>query len=731
MGLVISPAGRGIKRGRFLRLILVILLTGCATPTPSPTTTPEGTETVLPPTETATPTATITPTRTPTATVTLTPTITPTLEPVLAGTPIPLGSEPIVEANIQQMRLLAEWGRGRIQGLAWSQDGATIAVATPLGIFRYRGVPQTGTFPAVPETISPGGVPGRLAFSPDGRYLAAAMTGYGTGADLALPAQFIRVWDLTEPSLRHAYDLMTGAMPVAMTFSAPNQLVLLARVDGGAQMQTWPLDPSTTTILYGEPEQRINLTGGETAVEAAFSDDFTLAATRGESGPVRVWRLSDGVNLATTSESGENAGPLAFSPDGNLLAVGYPDRRPDFTNKNFVRIWNISAAPEPPKLEHTLISQTRPEGADQTLLSLAWSPDGALVASGYADGSLHVWQPHTGPAFRVIQGGVLPALLAWSSDSTRIAAGGLEVWQIAGPGGGNQLLSSDTDYLPGVFDMEFTPNSEELALAALGRIDIRSASNGTIRQVIAGIDGPVNDIDFNPTGELLAAACQDGTTRLYLASNGRYLAQLGEPTFPQLTIDFSPNGWWLATGGEDMKIRVFRVDDGALLHTVVEPYASYGLAFGPNNDQLASLTTSGVHLRLVRGTRRTLDTTLQDIAGGVGLADMAYSPGAEFLAAVGNGVVRVVDPRTREEIYSLHDPSGAQPWAAVFSADNAFLATGWSDGSLRIYWAADGTLLRQIQAHPEPVRRLAFTQDSRLLASLGTEGTIRLWGVGQ
>lgn len=735
MGMVSKVAGcrtaRGWMQKGVLLLGLLFLLAGCGSPTASPTI--DATVTATPaPTETALPTSTVTPTRTPTATITPTPTITPTIAPALAGTPITLGSEPIMETNLQQVRLLAQWGRGRVQGLAWSPDGSTIAVSTPLGIYLYRGVPQTGTFSAAaPDTLEPGGTPGKLAFSPDGRFLAADMTAYGTGADMALPPHFVRVWDLTAELPRHAYDLRTGALAAAMAFSTPSELVLLGRVNEGAQLQTWPLDPSTTTITYAEPARRADLIGGETSVEGAFSSDFSMAATRGESGPVRVWRLSDGVNLATTPESGESAGPLAFSPDGLRLAVGYPDQRADFMNTNVVRIWVLRPAPEVPTLDTTLISQTRPDGESQTMLSLSWSPDGSMVAAGYEDGSLHVWQPDRFSfAYRVIAGGVQPGFIAWSHDSARLAAGGLEVWQVAGLGESSQLLARDNDYLPGVFDMEFNPNGAGLAVAALGRIDVRSTSDGMVRQSITGMDGPVNDIDFNPSGELLAAACQDGTTRLYLVSNGRYLDQLGEPTYSQRGIDFSPNGWWLATGGEDMKIRVFRVDDGVLMHTIEEPFASYRLSFSPNNDQIASLTTSGVHLRRVRGTTRTLDTELEDIAGGIGIADMAYSPGAEFLALVGNGVVRVISPVTLENVYSLHDPSGAQPWAATFSPDNAFLVTGWSDGTLRIYWAADGTLLRQFQAHTEPVRRLAFTRDNRLLASLGSEGTIRLWGIG-
>jgi WD40 repeat protein len=110
---------------------------------------------------------------------------------------------------------------------------------------------------------------------------------------------------------------------------------------------------------------------------------------------------------------------------------------------------------------------------------------------------------------------------------------------------------------------------------------------------------------------------------------------------------------------------------------------------------------------------------------------MAYSPGSEYLAVTGGGVVRVVDPIFRNDIYTIYEPSGAQPWAVAFSPDNAFLAVGWSDGQIRFYWAQDGTLMHAWTAHPEAVQRLAFTRDGRLLASLGAEGAIRIWGIGQ
>jgi WD40 repeat protein len=91
----------------------------------------------------------------------------------------------------------------------------------------------------------------------------------------------------------------------------------------------------------------------------------------------------------------------------------------------------------------------------------------------------------------------------------------------------------------------------------------------------------------------------------------------------------------------------------------------------------------------------------------------------------------VVSPTNGDVAYTLYEPNGALPWAVAFSPDNAFLAVGWSDGMIRFYWAQDGTLMKTWQAHPESVLRLAFSRDSHLLASLGSEGTIRIWGTGE
>ncbi len=716
-----------IARRVALLWLVVGLLTACAAPTPTaaptaglPTLLPTWTMTSSP---TATATRTITPTPTVTPTFTATPTATATLEPVGSGTLLPPVSTPIIELSMRDVRLLAQWGRGRVDGLAWSPAGGWIAVTTPLGIYLYNAA----TFSA-PRHLQTGGAASRPVFSSDGRYLAVNVFPAGIGYDMAVPVHVVEVWNVGIAEPVQLARLETGGLALAMAFRE-GELLVLVRQDGGAQFQRW-------NLTSGQREQAINLTGGESAVEAVLSGDLSLAATRGVSGPVRIWRLADGINLATTNEPGEQAGPLAFSPDGRYLAVGYPDNRRDFYNTNLVKIWYVPNGIGPlSQMAYALSAPSTGEGEKETLISLAWSPDGAYIAAGYEDQRVVVWRSVPSVPFRELRGATLPRFLAWApandleNPNPRLAAGGLEVWRIGAAGGIPDRLAYVDDFLPGLYDMQFSPDGATLALASYGKIDFRSTANGDSRLVITGMDGPVNGLAFNPSGELLAAACQDGTTRLYLASDGTYLTPIGKPTYPILAVDFSADGRWLASSNENMLIQIYRVKDGVLMYGLNEPYVGYELRFSPNSNQVASLTTSGVRLREMDATEEDIEIGLESWIGGVGLTDLAYSPGQEYLALVGNDVVRVVDLEIREIAYTIYEPGGALPWAVAFSPDNAFLAVGWSDGVIRLYWAQDGRLMHSWAAHPASISRMAFTRDGRLLASLGTEGTLRLWGV--
>ena len=704
--------------GRRLVLLAVVftvtaVLSACGGPTTTPTPTPWISNTpVL--RVTATLTATPLPTFTPTPSATPTLTSTATLPPVTVGTPGPAQREALVESNLSRLRELARWGRGRVDALAWSPDGSRLAVATPLGVYLYDALTLD-----LLRYFDTHGAAARLAWSLDGDLLAVAAGGPQRQAQ---SAGGVQLWSQASGAITHT--LPTAGLVLDLAFTADgDSLSVITRLEQGqqrgAQAEFW--EPASATL-----HRTLKLVGGETSAAADLSADGRLLATRGAGGPVRLWRLSDGANLATVPTSGDTAGALAFSPDGRLLAIAYPDNRYNFLNENNVRVWQVDQPDNVPLLGYQLRdSSIGVEGAGQAILSLAWSPDGRYLAAGFGDRITRVWRAEPGDAWRRLIAITLPISIAWSPDGAQLAAGGLETFRLTDA----VKTGYSDDFIPGLFDLDLSPDGTVIALAEYSQIELRSLVDGTPLQVIGGMDGEVNQLDYSPDGALLVAACSDGTTRLFRSKDGRYLAALGEPTSPMLAVDFSQNGRWIAAAGEDMRVRVFRVNDGRLMLELKEPYVSYELAFGPNVDQLASLTTNGVVLRAFGGEIQRVGASLQGTVGGVSLHDLVYSPGSEFLALVGNDVIRVVNPATRQDVYSLWGQNGALPWSVAFSPDNAFLAVGWSDGKVQFYWAADGAPLASFQAHPAGVTRLAFTQDNSLLVTLGAEDTLRLWGV--
>ena len=101
------------------------------------------------------------------------------------------------------------------------------------------------------------------------------------------------------------------------------------------------------------------------SVAAKYENDAPVPA-------VFLWDTTLGVELQTLALS-QQAQCLAFSPSGNLLAVGAGNR---------LEIWDVAAG----------ILLTTLDGHADTITSLAFSPDGKYIASAGMDNQLYLWQ---------------------------------------------------------------------------------------------------------------------------------------------------------------------------------------------------------------------------------------------------------------------------------------------------------------------------------------------------
>ena len=122
---------------------------------------------------------------------------------------------------------------------------------------------------------------------------------------------------------------------------------------------------------------------------------------------MRVWDAATGRARHTLEGHNDWVRSVAWSPDGASLASGSDD--------NTVRVWDAATG----RARHTL------EGHSHWVQSVAWSPDGASLASGSSDNTVRVWDAATGRAVFTLEGHQAPVvILAWSRDSRLIASVG-------------------------------------------------------------------------------------------------------------------------------------------------------------------------------------------------------------------------------------------------------------------------------------------------------------------
>ncbi len=665
-------------------LCLLIILTACAAPptsappSPSPTPSPTHTATITP-----SPTATFTPT--PTATPTPTPT------PVRAGTPFASNPQGILEINLAQVVELARWGYGSSRDIALSPDGTWLAVATRLGVVLYRANPLTfSTLLNIWEPL-------QVAFSADSQRLYVA-------------GQGIEEWDLTtlEPERVFPSEGASRAMEMILSRDGATLALLFADSAGknAAWLERWDLSSGVLVDSLRLPSP------GSAVREAALSPDLNYAALHG-GGLVQVVNARTGEALTLLPASQSPPGKMTFSPDETLLAVAYPDQRDDFQNTNRIEVFTV-----PHGVRQFTYRLSGGEGKDQALISLAYSPAGDFLAAGFANRVVRLWQAAGAPRM-TLQGETEPAQLLFSSDGARLMSSGVDVWEIAS---GERLASSGEHFAP-LNDFVIAPDGSWVALAGFGRVELRQIQDGQLlRTITEGLSGMVRDVDVFPGGQTIVTSSEEGMAHLYRVSDGRYLSRLGEIGPRLWAVAFSPDSRWLAWSGENGQVVLYDLERDLLLRKIEEPYLATRILFSPTSQQLVLLTSNGAYLRQLNGT-------LVRVIGGAGLEDVAFSPDGGVLFVAGNQVLRGVLVGDGADFWQADYDPQQSPTALAVSPDGAFLAVGWQDGRIELRWAGDGEVLRTLYGHHGAVTRLAFAPQSRLLLSLGQDGTVRLWGV--
>ena len=637
----------------------------------------------------------------------------------------------------------ARLGKGGINALQFSPDGAQLAVGTNIGMWLYDV--QTGE----EKSLFMGGCRA-LAFSPDGRFLANG----GGYSDV----QKVELWEI-----------------------ATEREVLLVDAFDTASVLRFSSDGKTLLSVSGSGNAIINLDveSGKAFARPFKGDPFAAFTSRNEAyaitrGKVAIGQIDGKIQLwDTTAHKGlftlrghtdlplqpldkplprrsrfkTQVLALAFSPDGTRLASGSMDKT--------VRLWDLTNRDEWRTLQkHTGWTNV-----------LTFSPDGKMLASGSTDKTVQLWDTTTGEPLATLTGHINGiTALAFSPDGSTLVSGStdgaIRLWNTET---GTPLPDPITGHTQWIRAATFFKDSSMLASAAFnGEItfwDVKTLQKSTIQTV--GDRDWCPTLAFSPDGTKLVSTGAEGATvfgsgfstwrpdhliRLTAVKTGRELATLRYVSgINELT--FSPDGETVAFTGFG-EIRLWNTETGDEQAIPLADLTNLGpgvphnipivsaLVFSPDGRWLVSGTTGGKIQMWDVVTGEALiafaEPTAQEDQGGI--SAVAFSPDATLLAAGAHTQVHLWEVDTGNKFLSIstvHKRGNmtfhSSPEPLVFSPDGAVLVNGLDHGAIQLWDVTTGDAIAVLDGHTQKVETLAFSPDGKTLVSTAADGTILLW----
>ncbi|KAL2839409.1 putative wd40 protein [Aspergillus pseudoustus] len=369
------------------------------------------------------------------------------------------------------------------------------------------------------------------------------------------------------------------------------------------------------------------------------------------------------------------------------------------------------------------------EGHLDSVISVAFSPDNHLLASGSSDNTIRLWDPALGKLQQILKGhsGSIRAV-AFSPDSQLLASGSgdktIRLWDLA-TGTLQQTLEGHLDW---VRTVAFVPDGRLLASGSDDKtIRLWDPALGTLQQILKGHSDSIRTVAFSPNSQLLASGSDDKTIRLWDLATGTLQQTLEGHLDSVNSVAFSSNSQLLASGSGDKTIRLWEPATGMLQQTL-EGLLDWinSVAFSPDGRLLASASDDNT-IRLwdlARGI--ALQQTLESHSGSV--RTVAFSPDGRLLASgSGDKTVRLWDPAIGSTLQQTLENHSDLVRTVAFSPDGLLLASSSDDKTICLWDPVRGILQQTLKGHLGPVRMVAFSPNGQLLASGSDDQTVRLW----
>ncbi|KAG9076015.1 POC1 centriolar protein A, partial [Ceratobasidium sp. 370] len=266
-----------------------------------------------------------------------------------------------------------------------------------------------------------------------------------------------------------------------------------------------------------------------------------------------------GVIPLAVLNTGGGIASLAYSPDGAYIASSSRDKT--------IRIWDA----------RTGQSVGQPlQGHTSWVNSVAYSPDGAYIVSGSRDKTICIWDARTGQNVgQPLQGHTHSVnSVEYSPDGAYIVSGSddktIRIWDTRTGQSVGQPLQGHTGWANPV---AYSPDGAYIVSGSYDNtIRIWDAGTGQgVGQPLQGHTDWVSSVAYSPDGAYIVSGSYDKTIRIWDACTGQSVGQpLQGHTYLVYSVAYSPDGAYIVSGSSDSIIRVWDMQSAAMMNDMPE-----------------------------------------------------------------------------------------------------------------------------------------------------------------
>ncbi|KST65375.1 nSTAND1 domain-containing NTPase [Mastigocoleus testarum] len=417
-----------------------------------------------------------------------------------------------------------------------------------------------------------------------------------------------------------------------------------------------------------------------------------------------------------------------FSSDGNLIASGSGD----FT----IKLWNPNTGEEIKTLS----------GHKSAVIDVAFSPDSKTIVSGSADSTIKLWDVETGETIQTFTGHSSRVIsVAFSPDGKIIASGSsdatVKLWDVDT----GEEIRTLTGHLHEVYSVNFSSDGQKLASGSSdSTIKLWDVATGREIKTLEGHRGGVIDANFSPNGQLIVSGSSDRTIKVWEVDTGTVIQTLKHHRGAINSVSFSPDGKTIASGSNDYTLKLWDTKNWENIRTFKgHSNRVRSTSFSPDGKTIASGSIDGtiriwntIDNNILKKRKKFKKHEYEVISVSFSPINISTPQGLAQGIASGSraGMLKIWNRNTGEEIHTLKGHSGEIRGFSLSPVDvetsqglGKIVASGTEQGIIKIWEMITGKEIRTLKAHDRPIREIRFSPNGKIIASISDENIIKIW----